>query len=208
MSWEGDWNAVDTLCFQFVLTSEVFQIILRFRVKINELIVYQESIYRKESEIGKAIFSLCCKVSCVMQLAMTTKLMVLCSQSQWTWSRPNTWINRYTWCPATSLECEVHLHFITQSQQLTFIHYVAYITGWLSEALITHRAWSKLNMIDQASGKAVFLHNFPFICMYSNVMSSWSGIIFRFIQADGHHCTIYEDGHALIMDTIYVRNCV
>lgn len=90
-----------------------------------------------------------------MQLAMTTKLMVLCSKSQWVWSRPNTWIKCYTWCPATSLECEVHPHFITQSPWLTFIHYVAYITGWLSEALITHGAWSMLNMIDHASRKQV-----------------------------------------------------
>ena len=37
----------------------------------------------------------------------------------------------------------------------TFIHYVAYITGWLSEALITHGAWSMLNMIDHASRKQV-----------------------------------------------------
>lgn len=150
------WNTVDTFGSQFVLTSEVFLDYFKVWVKINELIVYQESIYLKESEIGKAIFSLCSKVSCVMQLAMTTKLMVLWSQSQWVWSRPNTWIKCYTWCPAISLECEVHPHFITQSQWLTFIHYVAYITGWLSEALITHGAWSKLNMIDQASGKQLF----------------------------------------------------
>lgn len=122
-------------------------------MKINELIVYQDSIYLKESEMGKAIFSRCTKVSCVMHLAMTTKLMGLWSKSQWIWSRPNTWIKCYTWCPAISLECEVHPHFITQSQWLTFIHYVAYITGWLSEALITHGAWAKLNMIDQASGR-------------------------------------------------------
>lgn len=50
-------------------------------MEINKLIVYQDSIYlkkkKKRGEIGKAIFSLCSKVSCVMQLAMTTKLMVL-----------------------------------------------------------------------------------------------------------------------------------
>lgn len=126
-------------------------------VKINELIVYQESIYLKESEIGKAIFSLCTKVSCVMQLAMTTKLMALCSQSQWVWSRPNTWIKCYTWCPTTSLECEVHPHFISQSQWLTFIYCTAYITGWLSKTLITHGLWS-------SQCKTEFPHNFLCTC--------------------------------------------
>lgn len=137
-SCEGKWNTVDTVCFSVCPYWQGSPDYFKVWVKINELIVYQESIYLKESEIGKAIFSLCTKVSCVMQLAMTTKLMALCSQSQWVWSRPNTWIKCYTWCPTTSLQCEVHPHFISHNQWLTFIHYIAYITGWLSDALITH----------------------------------------------------------------------
>lgn len=63
---------------QFVLTCKVFPDYFKVWVEINELIVYQESIHLKESEIAKAIFWLCSKASCVMHLAMTTKLMVLC----------------------------------------------------------------------------------------------------------------------------------
>lgn len=65
------------LGLQFVLSCEVFADYFRVWLKINQLIVYQGSVYLKESEIGKAIVLHCSEVSCVMQLVMTTKLMVL-----------------------------------------------------------------------------------------------------------------------------------
>lgn len=170
---EGEkWNSVDPLCLGFVLTSKISRDSFRIRAEIDELIVYQESIYLKESEIGKAIFALCSKVSCVMQLAMTTKLMDVCSRSQWARCRPTTWIKSYTWCSATPLECEMHSHFITQGPRLTFVCYVAYITGWLSQALITYAAWSKLNMIDLVRGRGVS----------RIVSSSYTGIIMTQLQ--------------------------
>ena len=162
------WNIADTFCFQFVRPGEVSRIILRFEWKSMHSLYIGRSYIEKGGEIGKAIFWLCGEVSCEMQLAMTTKVMVLCSQSQRAGSRPNTCIKGYTWCPATSLECEVHPHFITQSQWLTFILYVAYITGWLCDALITQGARSQLNMIDQAGSFTTLFS----LCVFSKNVSS------------------------------------
>lgn len=100
MRWSG-WNeplmdgrtgeGTETRCWYtpFAICPHLWAFLDYFKVwvEINKLIVYQDSIYlkkkKKRGEIGKAIFSLCSKVSCVMQLAMTTKLMVLWSRSQW-----------------------------------------------------------------------------------------------------------------------------
>lgn len=94
-------------------------------IRIYTVCVYQKSIYLNKGEIGKAICSPCSKVSCVMQLAMTTKLMVLWSRSQWVCNRPDAWIKFNTCCPAIFSEWELLPRSISQSQRVAGIRYVS-----------------------------------------------------------------------------------
>lgn len=119
-------------CNLLVFTGEDFQGLLysingnqSAPIGIYNVCVYQKSICLNKGEIGKAIFSPCSKVSCVMQLAMTTKLMVLWSRSQWVGDRPDAWIKFNTWCPAISSEWELLPRSISQSQRVAGSHYLS-----------------------------------------------------------------------------------